>query len=100
MDLNYAAGFLLETFILKNLNGVLQVSNFAHELFSNNNIIMIILLLLLLLLLLLFKLFDCLCGRKWGFYCGPQVILSYEVKAAETCLPQETAAAMCVCVSA
>lgn len=34
---------------------------------------------------------------KWGFYCGPQVILSYEVKAAETCLSQETAAAMCVC---
>ena len=25
------------------------------------------------------------------------MILSYEVNAAETCLPQETAAAMCVC---
>ena len=33
---------LFETFILKNLNGVLRVSHFSYEVFSNNNIIIII----------------------------------------------------------
>ena len=50
--MKYAAVFFLllllfETFILKNLNGVLRVSHFSYELFSNNNIIIIIIIIII-----------------------------------------------------